>query len=54
MLNEYKVLVTIFTKEVLTKEVIEQEVTDLLTAGGGVFDRNSLDAKSINVLLEDE
>lgn len=51
MLNEYKVLVTIFTNEDLTKEVIEQEVFDLLTNGGGLLSEDSLNAHSVQVVL---
>lgn len=51
---EYRVLVTIFTNEAITKEGIEQEVSDLLTNGGGLFSENSLDAHSVQVTLVEE
>lgn len=54
MLNEYKILVTVFTNEDLTKEVIEQELSSLLTQGGGLMSEDSLDAHSVTVLLMED
>ena len=50
MLIEKRVLVTLFLKEEATKEMLEREVMDQLTAdGGGLLRDFSLDAESINV-----
>lgn len=54
MLNEYKILVTVFTNEDLTKDEIEQEISSLLTQGGGLMGDDSLDAHSVTVLLMED
>lgn len=54
MLNEYKILVTVFTNEDLTKDEIEQEISSLLTQGGGLMGDDSLDAHSVIVLLMED
>lgn len=54
MLNEYEVRVTILTNEDLTKDEIEQEISSLLTQGGGLMSEDSLDAHSVTVLLVED
>lgn len=48
MLTEVKVLVTLYTRGPVSKEVVEQEIIDLLTASGGVLSDDSLGADSVN------
>lgn len=49
-----RVMVEITMRDDLTQEVIEQEIDDLLSAGGGIYSSDSLDAEEFRVQLVEE